>query len=93
MKVWTFLVFLTLSPKATPGENLYRLKCATCHGQNAEGLKDHLAPRIRGQFSWYIADELTHFANGERKDGPKRPHGTLSQKDLKDLATYLSELK
>ena len=42
------------------GEKLYRV-CAACHGDNAQGNMDTRAPRLAGQFEWYLAQQLRNF--------------------------------
>ena len=49
------------------GLKLYQ-KCIECHGQNGEGDKSQKAPRIGGQYSWYIISQLNAFKSGERKN-------------------------
>ncbi|MCY4643138.1 MAG: cytochrome c [Bacteriovoracales bacterium] len=85
------LVWAHLSWANSSMEKLYQLKCASCHGQNAEGLKVHLAPRLRGQYDWYIIMEFEDFMEGSRKH-PKKGN-ELTPKELKQLATYLHGLK
>ena len=33
-------------------------KCSKCHGENGEGLQDKQAPKISGQYDWYIISSI-----------------------------------
>lgn len=78
---------------AEKGKALYEQKCITCHGENAEGKKEEEAPRLAGQYDWYIISSLKNFVSGERKNPKMMPFlQGLTEADYKDLAAYLSEL-
>ncbi|MBH48910.1 MAG: cytochrome C [Halobacteriovorax sp.] len=74
------------------GEKLYQT-CIQCHGDKGMGLVEKNAPRIAGQFDWYIASSLAAFKSGERKNPDMLPYiKGLSQQDFADLAAYISKL-
>ena len=69
--------------------------CAGCHG--IEGWKNpypnYHVPRIGGQNYDYLVIALTEYKKGERDHPTMRAQGeSLSDKDIADIATYLSSL-
>jgi len=50
---------------AAAGKRLF-LVCSTCHGVNGEGKPNVEAPRIGGQYAWYIERQLQNFQNKVR---------------------------
>jgi cytochrome c553 len=80
------------------GEELFS-SCVECHGPKGEGVEDQRTPRIAGLADWYTYAQLKHFRDGVRGDS-KDPLEkkmiesvtTLSNKDLKNIATYLTTL-
>jgi cytochrome c oxidase subunit 2 len=68
------------------GENLYRV-CAACHGDNAEGNVDTRAPRLAGQFEWYLAQQLRNFREGLRGTTPGDQNGAV----MKPMADALPD--
>ena len=83
-----------LAQSAQEGEALYKSKCVTCHGAQGEGVKGEGAPRLRGQYDWYIVSSLEKFVSGERKNPKMAPYlKGLSREDFQSIAAYLSNLK
>jgi len=83
----------TFAQDAGKGQSLYA-KCISCHGKQGEGNKAMKAPRIAGQFDWYIYSSLVDFKKGARKNPTMLPFiKNLSDQDYKDLAAYVSGLK
>ncbi|MFG1494460.1 c-type cytochrome [Halobacteriovorax sp. GFR7] len=77
---------------AAKGKTLYS-RCISCHGDNGEGKKSMNAPRIAGQYDWYIYSSLVQFKTGERKNPDMLPFiKGLNDSDFKDLAAYISTL-
>lgn len=91
------------------GSNLYseEIRCSQCHGLTGQGLKQPFekgsgAPRLAGQHDWYLIRQLQNFKNGVRGD-PKDKFamemrvrakiGISGDKDIKDLAAYLSNIE
>jgi cytochrome c553 len=69
--------------------------CAGCHG--IPGWKNpypnYHVPRIGGQNYDYLIAALTEYKKGERSHPTMRAQGeSLSEQDMKDIATYLSSL-
>ena len=69
--------------------------CSGCHG--IPGWKNpypnYHVPRIGGQNYDYLVVALTEYKKGERSHPTMRAQGeSLSDQDIKDIATYLSSL-
>jgi cytochrome c oxidase subunit 2 len=47
------------------GQALYA-PCVACHGANGEGNQALHAPRLAGQYGWYLKRQLEHFKSGVR---------------------------
>ncbi len=50
---------------AERGRGLYQT-CQTCHGAQGQGSTAMNAPRLAGQFPWYLQRQLQHFRQGIR---------------------------
>lgn len=74
------------------GKKLFET-CVQCHGAAGEGNSEQLAPRISGQYDWYILTQLNNFKSGARKNEKMMPYiNNLKESDFKDLAAYISTL-
>jgi len=80
-------------PPAASGKQLYDSMCFACHGQTAHGSREY--PRIAGQPYEYLENTLMKFL----KKDPERAHSpmvavvqNLSEKQLKDVASYVSHM-
>jgi cytochrome c553 len=81
-----------LAQDAARGEVIYRT-CIECHGDHGQGLKAKDAPKIAGQFDWYIESSIKQFKAGERKNPTMLPFiKGLSDQDIKDVSLYVSKL-
>lgn len=77
---------------AAKGQKLYQT-CIQCHGETGLGMVEKNAPRIAGQFDWYIVGSLKAFKSGERKNPDMLPYiKGLSEQDFADLAAHISKL-
>lgn len=65
--------------------------CVSCHGDQGQG--SETAPRLKGQYDWYIITSLEKFKSGERPNANGRVHTSLSETDMKSVAEYLAKLK
>ena len=78
-----------------PAAELYTGRCASCHGEKGEGNNVKRYPRLAGQRSEYLLDQLQEAAEGRRPDFPPA-HIRLLQRvkrpDLVGIADYLSRL-
>jgi cytochrome c553 len=78
---------------ASRGQELYKT-CVQCHGDQGQGLQEKVAPRIAGQYDWYIVSQLQLFKKKERHNPEMYPFiSNLNDKDFKDLAAYVSTMK
>ena len=89
-------VLITFSPKASAqnaenGKTLYA-SCIECHGDKGDGNAAKQAPRLSGQFDWYILKQLTELKSGVRKIDNSGRYKALSEADMKDLAAYIITL-
>ena len=84
------------------GKALYGT-CLPCHGDRGEGFKSKGTPKIAGQHDWFIVEELEESKEKDREwrkpSQGRAPHEglaalkNLSQKDIRDLAAYITGLK
>ncbi len=73
-----FLLFSSVSLLSSPvwasdqalsvsaGKSLYKNSCASCHGDDANGVTQLNAPNLAGQYQEYLITQLNNFANGVR---------------------------
>jgi len=82
------------------GKTLFQV-CAACHGPRAMGQKANQAPRLNGQYPWYLKRQLNNFRAGIRGVDPKDTNGrvmrpmSLTLKDdqaVADVVAYISTL-
>ncbi|MGA8278506.1 MAG: cytochrome c [Rhodanobacteraceae bacterium] len=69
--------------------------CAGCHGITGwkNAYPNYHVPRIGGQNYAYIVQALTEYKQGMRAHPTMRAQGeSLSDEDIRDIATYLSSL-
>jgi cytochrome c553 len=98
MKVIAFVMTVSIlifaskakAQDAAKGAQLFTASCVSCHGQNAAGSEQQKAPRLAGQYDWYIVTALNDFKKNARDHTYKQ---SLSEKDMEDLAAHISRLK
>ncbi|MCB9185740.1 MAG: c-type cytochrome [Flavobacteriales bacterium] len=81
---------------ATRGKSLYAT-CATCHGQQAEGMKALGAPALADQEPYYLKNQLQNFRTNKRGVHAKDVYGaqmapmakTLDSQGIKDVIAYI----
>ncbi len=87
-----FLLYFTASIAwAADGEQIFKTKCAGCHGANAEGkVGPNLKTTKLGE-----DDIVLLLSKGEekRKAPHKKPISGLSDEDVKAVAHYVKSLK
>ena len=89
----SFFSSKAFSQDAEKGANLYK-KCVLCHGENGEGKRSQKAPKIAGQFDWYLLKQLKDIKSMTRKNDAMMPYVKgLSDTDLKDLSSFISKMK
>jgi len=100
VKVLIILMILVSSINLTATdfnpERFFSSKCAACHGKNARG-NPNFAPNLAGQHQLYLFQQLQDFSKKKRTNRNsifmyERLKG-LSDKELKELSKYLSNLK
>ena len=86
----TVLVFASSAEAAdaAKGAKLYS-SCISCHRKNGSGDESKRAPRLAGQYDWYIVTSLNDYKKGARR----HPSMSLSEQDMQDLAAHISRLK
>lgn len=89
-----FISFTVLSAgDAAKGKTLYKT-CVQCHGEDGRGNPAEEAPKIAGQYDWYIVSSIEQFKAGVERKNPKMlPFiQNLSAQDIADLAAYISKM-
>ena len=75
------------------GQKLYQ-KCIVCHGKHGTGKKSQQAPKIAGQYDWYIYDKIKSMQDGVWVNKKMYPYiKKLSDRDVKDLSVFLAAYK
>lgn len=75
-----------------------KYNCASCHGDNFSSPKDPAYPKLAGQHADYIAQALRAYqrggdaANGRANPTMGAQAKALSNKDIQNIAAYLSSL-
>lgn len=88
----TTLTFTATAQDAQKGKTLYNT-CIECHGEDGLGKREKNAPKLSGQFDWYVIKQVNDFKTGVRKNPDMDPYiKNLSEQDIKDLAAYILTL-
>lgn len=68
--------------------------CAACHGPNGAGIPVQF-PRLAGQHSEYMINQLKAFRSGERANGPmmRAIAAKMSDQDIAAVADYIQGLR
>lgn len=96
-RLFSLLLLLMLVPAhaqdANRGKELYAA-CIQCHGDNGLGNVEKKAPKIAGQFDWYIVSSIEAFKIGKERQNPDMlPYiKNLTTQDIQDLAAYISQM-
>ena len=86
---------------AFKGEAFYAV-CAGCHGADGMGLEAANAPRLQGQFDWYLIRQINNYRSGVRgvhKDDTygasmRAMAGTLpNEQAVLDVVAYIATLE
>ena len=87
----------TITGDQQAGKSLYLLRCAVCHGENAEGKLETASPSLTKLEGWYFIDQMRKFRNGQRGNHNLDPAGqvmaaavsNLTPDQIKDVVTYV----
>ncbi|MEM7364461.1 MAG: c-type cytochrome, partial [Pseudomonadota bacterium] len=71
--------------KLEQGEEVFET-CAICHGVNAGGGEDFEAPKLAGQYDWYLTTQLKNFRDGARGTHEDDINGQIMQPMAEDLS-------
>ncbi|WDE98493.1 c-type cytochrome [Lentisphaera profundi] len=82
------------------GEILYKETCHSCHGENAEGIKDLKTANLAILEDWYLLMQLRNFKSSRRGYHADDIQGQimrtivapLNDKDFKSLVKYISQI-
>lgn len=84
------------NPDIKRGHEVYHQvgQCVTCHGEQAQGLRDKQAPLLAGQYDWYIVSQLKAFKAKERINEAMNPYlEKISEADYEKVAKYIQLLR
>lgn len=91
--------FIFTSEKALSselGKRVY-VRCIACHGLNGEGKELQNAPKLAGQYSWYLERQILAFKNKERTGEYAEQMypfvGKLSPEEVKAVSLYISSME
>lgn len=93
-----FLIFTINFPKTYSnelGKKVYAT-CVACHGMSGEGRESQNAPKLSGQYTWYLERQIIAFKNktrtGEYANTMYPFVSRLSESEIKAVSEYISEL-
>lgn len=80
----------TVAASELNGEEIFKAQCASCHGVNGVGAT---APRVRGQNSSYLVNQLLRFRAGDRANSPDMTSiaRQLDKKQIQAVAAFLAK--
>lgn len=96
--VFFFLTIIScaFSADVNKGKELFQ-KCAACHGNDGEGKKSMMAPRLAGQYSWYVSKQIHDMKNKTRTNSNVNKMipfiKGLSDGDIENLSAYIESLQ
>ena len=76
-------------------------RCQVCHGPTGMGMEMMGAPKLVGQYGWYMARQLRNFRDGVRGTNPADEFGikiqtmsrTLNDQMIEDVVAYIETLE
>jgi len=92
---------VVLDGEVEAGAVIYAGVCSACHGSSASGDELLGAPPLVLIDPWYMLTQLRHFKTGVRGSHPRDTWGMtmrinaepLSDRDMKDVITYITTLR
>ena len=85
---------------AERGKALFAV-CATCHGDNAQGMPDMNGPALAGREGWYLRRQLQNFKSGARGSDSRDIYGLQmapmaqllqDEQAISDVVAYITSL-
>lgn len=92
--------YLQAAVDVDAGKALYK-SCAACHGPSAEGNSAMAAPRLAGQWDWYLERQIKQFKEGVRGTDTRDHNGAqmlaavqvlANDQAVSDISAYLASL-
>ncbi len=86
---------------ADVGMGLYGI-CSACHGADGQGSASVSAPRLAGQYEWYLVTQLQNFKSGKRGAAAGDAGGAMmaqmsaslaDDQAIKDVVAYIMTLE
>jgi cytochrome c553 len=82
------------------GAEIFDAVCVMCHGEQAQGGEDFEAPKLAGQYDWYLELQLKNFRKGIRGTHEDDENGHvmrpmalgLSDDDITNVVSYIMTL-
>lgn len=82
------------------GAEVFEGVCTMCHGEQAQGGEDFEAPKLAGQYDWYLISQLENFRSGIRGTHEDDDNGhvmrpmalALKDGDVEDVVAYIMTL-
>ncbi len=102
--VSALLVSISLPASAGPdlkkGAEVFEDVCAMCHGEQGQGGEDFEAPKLAGQFDWYLITQLENFRAGIRGTHADDENGqvmrpmamAIPEGSIEDVVAYILTL-
>ena len=92
--VFALLITPQVSSAADDGADLYKRKCAGCHGASGQGKPAMKAPQLKGT-SLEPSQIVQHITKGEAKSKPPHNKGIsgLTEDQATAIADYIKSLK
>ncbi len=77
------------------GKSLYKSDCKTCHGRNGKGVARKGAPRLAGQYTLYLKNQIAEFKARSRYHDNDEDDDTFddyTDEEIQDILAYISTL-
>ena len=83
------------SDKYQQGERLFKEKCLTCHGDEAQGNSEEEIPRLQGQHYAYLIQQARLIATHQRKADPGMVAiiNSLNLDEIDVVMNYISRIR
>jgi len=97
INIMSFMMVLILggflnNAEANEAKHLYKVRCARCHGDTAQGVTGY-SPKLAGQHTLYLIDQIKDIRSGARNNGLSRVMRSIFKKlndeQIKNISTWL----